>query len=86
MNPSDFPHSDDYAKAFTAAHPGFFPTYFSSLQTGWEISKETEKAVLVSHEHWFPKSQVLIESGRVVGVKKGWYKKILRSATRQTGW
>jgi hypothetical protein len=85
MKPSDFSHSDDYAKAFTAAHPGFFPTYFSSLQTGWEVTKETEKAVLVSHEHWFPKSQILVQDGQVIGVKKSWYKRILRSATRQPG-
>ena len=85
MNPQDFPHPDDYAKAFHAAHPGYFPTYFSSLMHGWEITKETEKAVLVSHEYWYPKSQVLIESGKVIGVKNGWYNKILRTAARYMG-
>ena len=85
MKPSDFPHSDDYAKAFTAAHPGYFPTYFSSFICSWEISKETEKAVLVDNENWFPKSQVLIESGKVVGVKRAWYAKIQRTAARHMG-
>jgi len=85
MKPSDFPHSDDYSKAFTAAHPGYFPTYFSSFICAWEISKETEKAVLVDNESWLPKSQVLIESGKVVGVKLAWYNKIKRSAARYMG-
>ncbi len=85
MNPRSFNHPDDYAKAFVAAHPGYFPTYFSSLTGGWEITRETAKAVQVGHENWLPKSQVLIEDGRVSGVKNAWYNRLKRSATRMYG-
>ena len=85
INPADFDHPDDYAKAFASAYKGFFPTYFSNLSMGWEITKETEKAVLLCHEHWFPKSQILIQGGKVIGVKKAWYNRIMRSASRSYG-
>ncbi len=85
MKPTDYNHPDDYAKAFTAAHPGFFPTYFSSFVCAWEITKETEKAVLVDYQNWLPKSQILIESGRVVGVKRAFYTKLQRTAARYMG-
>lgn len=85
MNPQDFNHPDDYAKAFSAAHPGYFPTYFSSFSCGWQITKETEKAVLIDHENWLPKSQILVESGKVVGVKRAFYAKLKRTAARHTG-
>lgn len=85
INPASFNHPDDYAKAFTSAHPGYFPTYFSSLQASWLITRETEKAVQIDHEHWFPKSQVLIEDGRISGVKNNWYQKIKRGASRNFG-
>jgi hypothetical protein len=85
MKPTDYNHPDDYAKAFTAAHPGFFPTYFSSFVCAWEITKETEKAVLVDYQNWLPKSQILIESGRVIGVKRAFYAKLQRTAARYMG-
>lgn len=85
MNPTDFNHPDDYAKAFSAAHPGYFPTYFSSLVCAWEITKETEKAVLIDHQNWLPKSQILVQSGKVVGVKRAFYSKITRTAARHFG-
>jgi hypothetical protein len=83
MKPSDFPHSDDYAKAFTAAHPGFYPTYFSSFQCGWIITRETEKAVLLDYVHWIPKSVCLIEAGKVIGVKSAFYARLNRNAIRR---
>ena len=85
MNPRDFNHPDDYAKAFSAAHPGYFPTYFSSFVCAWEITKETEKAVLVDHQNWLPKSQILTDSGKVVGVKRAFYAKLQRTAARYFG-
>lgn len=85
MNPADFPHPDDYAKAFALAHPGYFPTYFSSLCCGWEIEHETEKAVKVGGDNWLPKSQVLIDGRRVVGVKSAFYNRIKRTASRRFG-
>ena len=85
MNPRDFKHDDDYAKAFKAINPEYFPTYFSSLICAWEITKETEKAVLVDNQNWLPKSQILVESGKVVGVKRVFYNKITRSAARYMG-
>jgi hypothetical protein len=83
MNPADFSHPDDYAKAFTAAHPGFFPTYFSSFQSAWVITRETEKAVLIDGENWLPKSVCLIEAGKVVGVKSAFYARLNRKAIRR---
>lgn len=85
INPADFNHPDDYARAFTQAHPGYFATYFSSLIVSWEITKETAKAVLVGDELWLPKSQVIIDSGRVIGVRNTFYSKIARSASRHIG-
>jgi len=83
MNPADFPHSDDYAKAFNAVNPGYFPTYFSSFVCSWMITRETEKAVLVDEDNWLPKSVCLIESGKVVGVKHPFYVRLQRTAIRR---
>ena len=85
MKPADFPHPDDYAKAFALAHPGYFPTYFSSFVCSWTITKETEKAVLCDGEHWMPKAVCLIESGKVIGVKSAFYARLKRTAARHFG-
>lgn len=85
MNPRDFNHPDDYAKAFSVAHPGYFPTYFSSFVCAWEITKETEKAVLIDHQNWLPKSQIIVQSGKVVGVKRSFYAKLSRTAAKLMG-
>jgi hypothetical protein len=83
MDPRSFPHPDDYAKAFAAAHPGFYPTYFSSFQSAWIITRETEKAVLIDGENWLPKSVCLVEAGKVVGVKSAFYARLKRNAIRR---
>jgi hypothetical protein len=85
MNPRSFNHPDDFAKAFAIAHPGFFPTYFSSLQIDWSIERETEKAVKTVSDLWVPKSQIIVEDGRVVGIKKSFYQKLIFSASRRAG-
>ena len=89
MNPRDFNHPDDYAKAFALAHPGYFPTYFSSFACGWAVIRETEKAVMTHDSDykgsWFPKSQVVVEDGKVVGIKKAWYQRMQYKATAQRG-
>lgn len=86
MNPQDFNHPDEYAKAFKDAHgSGYFPTYFSSFVCSWQITKETEKAVLIDGENWLPKSQIIAEAGKVVGVKRAFYAKLSRTAARHMG-
>jgi len=68
---------------------GYFPTALSSLVCGWEVKRETEKAVMIEDSDgkgsWFPRSQVIVEAGRIVAVKQGWYNKITRTATKLGG-
>ena len=62
------------------------PTRLMSFQIDWNsITKETEKAVLVDHEHWFPKSQIIVEDGRIVAIKKSFYNRMKAQSTRQMG-
>ena len=87
MNPSDFSHPDEYLKAFNAAHPGYVATYFSGIIGDWVVVRDTEKAVMTHDSDgkgaWFPKSQVVVEDGKIVGIKRAWYKRI--RTTRQFG-
>jgi hypothetical protein len=63
----------------------YFPTALSSFQICFDITKETEKAVLCDHEHWFPKSQVMVENGRVIAIKKPFYNRMKKMARRAWG-
>jgi hypothetical protein len=64
---------------------GYHPTRICSMQICFDVTKETEKAVLCDHEHWFPKSQVIVENNRVIAVKMNWWKKMERSAQKRFG-
>jgi len=86
MNPQDYASPDDYAKAFSASHPGYFPTYFSSFQCSWKILRETEKAVMTHDSDdrgaWFPRSKVVISEGCIIGIERKWYSRIRTTSQR----
>jgi hypothetical protein len=67
-------------------YPGYFPTAVSSLICSWTVVRETEKAVMIEDSDykgaWFPKSQVIVEAGRIVAVKLAWYNRIRTTSQR----
>ena len=86
MKPSDFSHPDEYLKAFNDAYPGFVATYFSGIIGDWKVVRESEKAVMTHDSDyngaWFPKSQIVVEDGKIVGIKRAWYKRIRTTSQR----
>ena len=64
----------------------YVATKLMSFMIDWNtITKETEKAVLVDHEHWLPKSKIIIEDGKIIAIKKSFYNFMKSKSTPQRG-